>query len=346
MPLTVQRLLISLAVLALLVAIAPVAAQSSSTPGRVEVPVDSDSDAARASAAAEGLSRVLARLTGNPDIADSAVGRRLRGEAETYLQGFAYREVSAPVDELRLLARFDVRRLREALVGAGHPIWPDRPPTVLVWAAVDDAGERRIVQAGDRGGLRMQLAEAGAALGIRLLFPIMDLEDMGAITYSDIAVGFVDPVIAASRRYGADRVLAGRLMATTADAVAGRWLLADPDAGTARRWQVRAEDTAEAIEATAAAMAAELREAFAYQPDLRARGRLALAISGIHDLATHDRVVDRLLALSGVERVNPVAVGDDRVRFELAISVEPQRVRDALARDERLRPAEDGFRWE
>ena len=340
-----------------------IVAQSSAAPGRIEVPVADDAAAAREAATREGIEQVLRRLTGRADIAEAPVGRRIRQNAGDYLQGFAYREApversgpgdtdragaTAGADEataLRLIARFDVRRLREALVAAGVPIWPERAPTVLAWVAMDAEGSRRILQAGDSDGLRAQLTAAAAALGVRVLFPIMDLEDIGALGYADIAGGFVEPVLRASQRYGADRVLAGRVAVAADGTRTARWLLA-ADAGRVTRWQAQGAASDALVEQTVENMVRRLRAAFAYLPDLQARTRLTVRIDGIVDLATHERVVTRLRSLSGVERVNPVRVRDGQVDFELAITTRAERVRQALDRDARLQPAADGYRWE
>lgn len=325
-----------------------VGAQPTGSPGRADVPVTDGSDAARDAAVSQAVTRVVLRLTGDPTVLASDSVAELRREADDYLQGYAYRE-EGPSDDapagLRLIARFDVQRLRETLVEAEIPIWPDRPPSVLVWLGRDSEGEREILGSGDADGLTTDLVDAAAALGVNLLFPIMDLQDLSAISYGDLAGGFADPVAEASQRYGADRILAGRLAAAGDAGVDGRWMYIAPD-GAVDRWGESADEALGLLGRALDGLVARLRDDYAYLPDLEARGRLEIEVGGIDSLALHERVVERLIALSGVERVNPVRIDAERVVFELAISTPADRVLEALERDGRLVGDEAEYTWE
>jgi len=313
------------------------------SPGRAEVLVADQTDRARQAATAEGINQVLSRLTGDPAIADTAIAAEFRDQADSYLQGFSYRR--GEDDDLFLVARYDIRGLREALVAADIPIWPPRPPTVLAWVSVDDGEAPRMLQAGDNEDLGDQLAQAAADLGLQVLFPIMDLQDMGAISHADIAAGFVDPVINASGRYGADRLLAGQLV-QRGGSTRVSWMLVDPDDATAQRWRVVAEQPERLVTDTLEPLLEPLRAQFAYLPDLDARGRLVVRVSGIADLAIHDRIVERLESLGGVARVTTVWMQADAADFQLSIGVEPEQIHDSLNRDPRLSATTDGYRWE
>jgi len=323
-------------------------AQTADAPGRAEVPVPDGSEAARAEAVAEAVDQVILRLSGDPAVVASDLAAEWRRNADRYLQGYAYREAEdtdSASGGLRLIARFDVQRLREALVEAEIPIWPDRPPAVLVWFGRDLDGERQIVGAGDDEPLRTEWTEAAQALGIDLFFPIMDLQDLAGIRFVDLAGGFSEPVAEASKRYGADRILAGRIAAVEDGRLDGRWMLMS-DQGDVERWRDQATDPSALLAETLDSLVARLREAFAYLPDLQARGRMQIEVTGIVDLALHNRVTERLTQLSGVERVNPVRVQGDRLMFELAISIPEPRVIDALERDGRLVGRDAEYRWE
>ncbi len=323
--------------------IPPVFARDLPSPGRVEVPVADQTDRAREAATAEGIDGVLKRLTGDPAVTETPAAAGMRDQADDHLQGFSYRR--GEDGDLFLVARYDVRRLREALVAADIPIWPQRPPTVLAWVSMDDGDGPRILQAGDQGGLGDQLAQSAADLGVRMLYPIMDLQDLAAISHADIAAGFVDPVIDASGRYGSDRLLAGQVLERGGAARVG-WMLVDPEQATAQRWRVTGEDAGQLVGDTLEPLLEQLREQFAYLPDLGARGRLTVRVAGVRDLAIHDRLMERLESLAGVAQVITLGVQADTVDFELSIRIEPDQVRDSLDRDARLVSTTDGYRWE
>ncbi|AGM40602.1 hypothetical protein SPISAL_02535 [Spiribacter salinus M19-40] len=329
--------------------LAPLAvAQTVDSPGRAEVPVTDGSEAARTEAVAEAVDQVILRLSGDPSVLTSDLAAELQRNADRYLQGYAYREAEdteSGSGGLRLIARFDIQRLREALVEAEVPIWPDRPPTVLVWLGRDLEGEREIVGAGDDEPLRAEWVAAAKDLGINLFFPIMDLQDLSAVRFVDLAGGFSEPVAEASERYGADQILAGRIADTDGGRIDGRWMVLSGQ-GDVERWREQASDPAALLDRTLDSLVTRLRETFAYLPDLQARGRMQIEVAGIVDLGVHERVTERLTEMSGVERVNPVRVQEDVVQFELAISTTEARVMDALERDGRLAGSDAEYRWE
>lgn len=337
----------------------PVAAQTAPS-GVVSVPVSDDSESARRAAIAGAMGQLIIRLTGLPMLPESPVGQRLRSEAERFVLGFSYREVplepsvdsvvapppDTPLTETRLETRFALQDIERELVRAGVEIWPNPAPSVLVWLAVERDGDRRLADAMTDAEWREQLQSQAAALGFRVIFPLMDLEDLSSVSYADIAVGFADPVRKASLRYGVNDVLAGRIQVLADGRVNARWMQLGetPDV---ERWSDSAEQASPLLRQAVDELVGGLRRNYAYLPDLSAQRTLLVSIRNIATLAAQARVMERLEAISGVERVSPTIVSDQRVTFALAITVEEARVRAALERDTRLIRDEDGdgFSW-
>ncbi len=343
--------------IALLIALMGWSVASAQTPTRIDavtVPVADESAAARAVALAEAMSRFIVRRTGLPDLPQTAIGQRLQDEAERYLVGFTYRNVTpAPMDpaqpgpplpEQQLEARFAVGDIERALVNAGVEIWPSPRPTVLVWLAVEAEGERRIAEAGRDDAWFAMLREQAEALGVRFIFPLMDLQDLSSLAYADIAAGFAEPLRNASARYGVDEILAGRLQVAANGRVSARWMQLD-DERAMQRWQDSAAAMPDLLTRAAERVASELRRVYAYLPDLSAQRLLTVRIQGIDSLAAHNQVIERLQSLSGIDRASPMVIDADRVTFVLAITVDEERVLTALENDARLSAEGDDWRW-
>ncbi|AUB77946.1 hypothetical protein BBH56_01660 [Spiribacter roseus] len=318
--------------------------------GAVEVPVADNSAAARDDALVEALDALLVRLTGQPDIVRSAVAERLRGRVSDTVNGFSYRSVEVDDGdqaerETRLRVRFSRTAIRNALARDGVAVWPPSPPTVLVWLGAQRDGER-FIAGSDRGEALLDALEAAARpLGIRPVAPLMDLQDRRNLGFADIAGGFVEPVRAASERYGADAVLMGRLQQGAGREDEVRWTLLPGDGEPVQRWRTRAASLEAVMAAGARGLAERLRQSLAYVADPDSRRQLTVSVDGIDSLAAHQAVAARLGELVGVTRVIPAEVGGDRVRWRLAIGVDAGRVERALAADPRLQPTGDGYRW-
>jgi hypothetical protein len=102
------------------------------------------------------------------------------------------------------------------------PVWGAERPLILLWIAVDDGvGGRAILGANAPGAetspttaellatIRPELDAVADERGLLLALPLLDLEDLTAVTFNDIWGGFEDYVLAASTRYRADAVLTG-----------------------------------------------------------------------------------------------------------------------------------------
>ncbi len=320
------------------------AALAQPVPEPVTVPVADESESARDRALGRAMDAMLVRLTGDPAIIERGLAERLRASAGRYLASFSYRTGDDETG-LQLAVRFDQSLLRGALGEAGVAIWPEPPPTVIVWLAVERAGQRFLVDGEQAAALRERLRGAAGSSGLSLLFPLMDLQDRRDLGYADVAGGFADPVRAASARYDGEAVLAGRLQVADDGAVAARWLLLPGDGESVARWQTDADAMSDVLESAVAVLADRLRPIYAYVPDPEAGRRMTVTVDGIDSLAGHDRLQGYLESLPGVERVLTSAVSDAQVRIDLAVSVDEARIREALTRDGRLRETDDGYRW-
>ena len=167
------------------------------------------------------LGQLLPRVTGRLDAAlEPALADLLQNAA-------AFVEQIGSLDRETLLVTFDARAIEAALVARDQPIWGPERPLTLLWLAIDTGqGERGILSAGEaltdaspeflelQANFREELTTVAEERGLPLSLPLMDLEDMTALSFIDIWGGFTEQVQQASIRYGADAVLSGRARVT------------------------------------------------------------------------------------------------------------------------------------
>ncbi|RZU98991.1 DUF2066 domain-containing protein [Spiribacter vilamensis] len=345
----VLRLFLRLAIAVGVVTASPAVMAQGGT-ASIQVPVAGDSDSARSEGLVRAMDAILVRLTGDPAVVETGLAARLREGAEEYVSGFSYRTVvtddgDGTGRETRLLVRFSRQSLRNALARAEIAVWPPSPPTVLVWLGAERDGERFIAGSDQGQSLLEPMRAAAEPLGITLITPIMDVEDRRNLGYGDIAGGFVDPVREASARYGAEAVVVGRVQGAGTASVRVRWVLLAEDEAPAERWTSTGNDAGSVLESGVRELVQRLRGPYGYIPDPDSRRRLMVTVGGVESLATHQAVAERLGQQVGVTDVVPVEIVDDRIRWQLAISVEAERVTRALDTDQRLRPDGEGYRW-
>jgi hypothetical protein len=188
---------------------------------RVTVTPDPAATDRRAAAAQAGMATVLIRVTGNRNAPLDPELQSLLMDASKYLNSYAL------LQQGQTQVGFIPSQVDQALTALQKPVWPPERPLTLLWIAVDDgAGGRALLGANDTpqlgaettpamtellGQLREQLMAVADERGLPVQLPLLDLEDLNAVTFADVWGGFEDRIAAASQRYRADAILIGRV---------------------------------------------------------------------------------------------------------------------------------------
>lgn len=304
----------------------------------VQVLLDPESPDARNDAYRSALNLVLVRITGEQDPAESALLAELFPDASRYV--LQYR----PGEDDSLWVSLDGAAIENVLRRAGQTVWGNDRPLTLIWLAVDwGQGEREIVGAddGDRSPaeqrsldrnrqLRDRLQDAASLRGLPVAFPLMDTEDLGRISFSDIWGGFDERVLQASERYAADAVLIGRVR---------------PTAAQPYRWSYHlgnevleySGEPAQVIDQLANSLVAQF--AVAGNVPLET---VSVTISGINSLAAYGAVQSIMADLNTVESFTVETVAGDRIRYVVQVYGGVERLSQALQSSRGLEP-ESGF---
>ena len=205
-------------------------------------------------------------------------------------------------------------------------------PLTLVWLAVDRGnGQREIVAAQDQDKVegaarsidrnqlvRERLMEVATRRGIPVVLPLLDAVDQAGVSFSDIWGGFDEQLLQASKRYGVNSILVGRLRLSGGQKF--RWSYYW--GGQKQQWT---DDLEEAINRLADYQASE----FAFAGD-RALTTVALRVSGVTSV---DAYVNLQSYLETVPVIDSVAIGEvqgDYIEYQLHLKAGIQRLVRAL----------------
>lgn len=202
-----------------IIALSPASAVEVPTLYTAQVPLDERRSDPRAHAYDTALAQVLLRVSGNELVNDVALFDTLFPDPARYVVQFR------PGPNNTLIVSFDGDAIEATLRSAGQRVWGGDRPLTMVWLAVDWGGGRREIVAAEEADddsararsidrnrrIRERVLEVATNLGLPVAFPLLDGEDLAAVSFSDISGGFDERVLAASRRYDANSVLIGRL---------------------------------------------------------------------------------------------------------------------------------------
>jgi hypothetical protein len=305
----------------------------------------------REAATQAAMARLLIRVTGTRNAPIDPALQPLLTEAGKYLSSYGDDRQG------RALVGFSRGQVERVLTELGKPVWGPERPLTLLWVAVDDgAGGRALLGAGDASDcgtpltpsmmelnktVREEIVAAADERGLPIAWPLLDLQDLNAVTCTDVWGGFEDAIVAASARYRADAVLIGKVRPGTLGTEV-EWLFvhgvareALPLAGVRDGIDTAADRYAADLATVGGASLALLtvnnvltpadygrvvsyleRQSVLQSVDVESldKGTLRLRVAARGDA----RVLERVLALGGVLRPAPAASSPGGLTFEVA----------------------------
>ena len=217
--------------------------------------------------------------------------------------------------------------------GMDRVVWGGEGPTWWVGLAMGrDPALGLRMGAGSPGDERRAVERAGAQRGLPLVWPTLGGAEDRDTRIEDILLDRYPPLAAAAERYGADAVLVGRAVSGAGGALAINWtlLVGGEPASVQGQFGDGVHLAADRFAATEASTAA------ARLSDV------ALAISGIDDLASYAAA---LKAVESLSVVRGVAVGEafrDVVTLRVKLRGDAAVLRRAMLSNGRLRGSRNG----
>ncbi|MFT7685622.1 MAG: hypothetical protein ACI9FB_000965 [Candidatus Azotimanducaceae bacterium] len=192
--------------------------------------VTSQSASELKSGARAGLIQVLTRVSGSSTVQQhTIVSKALRNPSPYYYQ-YSYQSTEKEFqigDEIvaatNLRLRFEPNAIAQLLRSAGFPVWGSNRPSILLWIALNDGQERRLLSELDHSELTAALSMHAKLRGLPLLYPLLDLEDNSSISTAEVWGAFLGRVEEASRRYNPDAMLSARIQKSEGGEWSGNW---------------------------------------------------------------------------------------------------------------------------
>ena len=302
-----------------------------------EVLVADESDRQLRAGARAGLLQVLVRVSGDITVEESSLVRgSLRRPADYYYQ-YSYEStdrrllVGEDEREARILRlHFEPSAVARLLRDAGLPVWGSNRPGVMLWVAIADGNERRILSEADESDIATKLIEQAERRGLPILFPILDLEDASRINSAEVWGAFLDRIERASERYHPDALLTARIQQEP-----GRW---------SGKWSYQVAGSWQSLESVAVAPGELVRQMIdQLTDDLAARfaldssrGTIDVTIENIADLDDYAMVSRYLGQLTPVLHSSVVTIQGDVARFHLRIEGQRKQLVELIELDQRM----------
>jgi uncharacterized protein len=176
---------------------------------------------------------VLVKLTGRTDTLQNPIVARALTSPQSYVETYAYNSIVSDAAvaqpgqaaQIELQVTFFQAGIQQLLNEAGIAVWPQNRPDTLLWIALqDELGERYLATAQpDEGGDVVAAIRAEATKrGVPLLLPLLDFNDLRALTIEQLWNFDINALRIASSRYQGESILALRVFRSLSGDVIGK----------------------------------------------------------------------------------------------------------------------------
>ena len=299
------------------------------------VPVASRAQADWTSAVQQAWLQVLTKVSGNSDIGTLPVIQDSIKTARTNVLSYHYisREIAGQKQPY-LRVRFDNTAITTALRKSNQPLWNAARPQTLIWLAVQTPQGDTLLASDSDDLISKALKQDAFDRGLPIVLPIMDLRDLNAITADDVMR--LDPVVidAASKRYIADDVLAGKLYMNMRGQWQGRFMFIT--SGQFVNWQTQGKTPEAALHLAMNDLTNALASRYAALEGQGLQMKLILHVNNVTGLNDYADVVKYLRSLEAVTKVNVSEVDGQTLALDVTVMGGAEALNKALKNSQKL----------
>jgi hypothetical protein len=289
-----------------------------------EVPVAGQQTEQRNESIREAFRKVLVKVTGHRGVVQREGLKLAIQEAAGFVQKYSYRLASG-IDSVeagdaprRLLeVEFDERAVNQLLRDLGLPIWGGTRPLILVWMGIEKEGRRVHLTPGLDLVVEQAALGVGRDRGLAMMLPMMDFEDRSRLQISDLWGGFATNIRAASRRYGPDLIVSGRVHKVSDQLWRVHWTLLKENGFF--NWKSEGPSSASATATGLQQLADRLAVQFAPIGNVSDVIGFRMRIGGIQYLGDYERAQAYLQGLNSVQQAKLLYAEPQAVVFDLQV---------------------------
>lgn len=289
----------------------------------VALPVPDQTAGVRLEAFETAFRLVLIKVSGSDEAQKNPAISSLAKNSSRYVKQFSYESrpgVDAEGGAIKLLylkVNFDQQLIEQLLRQYNFPVWGRERPSTLLVINSQSGGTIQIVTGGSTLKIVALLDAAALNMGVPMLLPLMDLEDLGLVDVSDVTSRHFKAINNMATRYEPDAIVVGEIVELDSDNWQGSWEVRFAD--QIFKWQHKASTQEAVIDQLIARLASVLALEYALEDHQSNEQELLLKVSfmqGINQLIT---VQNYLGSLNVVESVRIALISNEEVTFYLKL---------------------------
>lgn len=276
----------------------------------VSLPVETQGDEERQGLIKKGFEKILQRMTGETDFSRQPELQQAIKNAADYVDQYTY-------EGNMLVIKFSAEQINRLTNKYGMKS-RQRQAKVVLWLALEDQQQRRLIGSETDPKLQSFLAQVSQEKGIPFILPLMDLEDVSGISVTDVWGQFPTVLQQASQRYGTQVILVGRLLHLAHDNWSGQWQLLNDKSSPS--WEVTGKSLEDVVAQGVAATAAHLKGQVSEENNQYGKSKpILIGIENIQSSKDFSKVEAYLRGMDNVLEVNVSQIVGNGVIFEVTL---------------------------
>lgn len=283
----------------------------------VTLPVMTQHEDDRVAAARTGLEQVLMKLSGDQDIEKSAVIKAALKKADYYIQEYSYESPDSSEASYTIRIKFDKNDIRRLLKRASVAYWGEKRPLVLVWLVTADLNDDyQVIGSEQSNNILDAFRNESKKYGLPVIFPMMDMTDMGLISADDVASMNVASLNEAAKRYAPDALLIGKLIDNKQE-LNSHWILVKD--GKTWEWTLSGADPDALFSNLLNQVRQTLSKKFALHVEDAVQTAFKLQVQNVVHPAEFEQLMGFIKQLAPVTRVQLSQVTGDVVDMDVEV---------------------------
>lgn len=291
----------------------------------------------QALAARAALPQVLVRVSGNNNVTQISAIQTGLPKASNLVQQYALTPTPTPTFKVQ----FDPKAINQLLQKAGQPIWGSNRPLMIVWLSIDRGQGPALIGTSSADALPSVVTAQAAVRGLPVILPVLDLQDLTAVSMNDVTNDVTGVIQAASTRYASDVELIGRITTTGPTSWNGSWtLILNDQSNKEIDWNTTATDLNVLVQSMVNDATNTLAAHYASATSGQASNLISvhMTVSNVNGLNTYAKVLDYLNGLGPVKQAQVLQVDSNHLELELTIDGGVSALTQAIALDAKLTP--------
>ncbi|WP_245980697.1 DUF2066 domain-containing protein [Sinobacterium caligoides] len=282
------------------------------------------------------LGDVLVRYSGSTKVLANGAVKAALLKPQHYLNQYQYKLVddAEGATQTLLVADFQARPINDLLRREQLPVWSANRPSIVLWVVIDDDTGRKIVSDSNRPAFAAALKENAVRRGLPVSLPIYDMSDLMQVSSDDVWQVQQQEIAKASKRYDADALLVGRVIATAEGGWRSSWSLSSGELRTS--FSSEGRDFSALLAPVIDQTAEQLSRQYAIVAGVDSGEQLQLSVSGLDSFADYSAAMLYLRSVAVVKSLTPILVHGDSAVFALKLSGSEEQLWQAIALSNQL----------